>query len=97
MLKKWFLKYKKGLIIGFFLGAFVFPFLAVLGLISSFFEMLRPLLIGPLDFVKVFIPDVQIGPNSFYVPVYKWVLTLGFNGVCYAFVGALIQFLFRKK
>ena len=92
-----FLKCKKGLIIGFVLGAFVFPALSTLGLISSFFESLRFLLIGPFDLVANFIPDVQTAPDTFYVPVYKWVLCLGFNGLCYAFVGALVQCLLKKK
>lgn len=92
-----FLKYKKGLIIGFVLGALIFPALSTYGLISSFFEMLRPLLIGPFDFIAGFIPDVQISADTYSIPIYKWVLTLGFNGLCYAFVGALVQFLFRKK
>jgi len=96
MLKRWLLKYKRGLILGFVLGAFVFPALSTYGLISSFFESLRFLLIGPFDLIAGFIPDVQISAGTFYVPVYKWFLTLGFNGLCYAFVGALIQFL-RKK
>ena len=91
------MKYKKGLIIGFVLGAFVFPALSTLGLVSSFFESLRFLLIGPFDLVAGFIPDVQISADTFYIPVYKWILTLGFNGVCYAFLGALIQFLLKKK
>ena len=97
MLNKWLLKYQKSFIIGFVLGAFVFPALSTLGLVSSFFEMFRPLLIGPFDLIAGFIPDVQVSADTFYVPVYKWILCLGFNGVCYAFVGALIQFLFKKK
>ena len=95
-MKKWLMKYKKGLIIGFLVGALVFPALATLGLISSFFEMLRPLLIGPFDLIAGFIPDVQVAPDTFSVPIYKWVLCLGFNGVCYAFVGALVQFLWKR-
>ena len=97
MLNKWLLKYQKSFIIGFVLGAFVFPALSTLGLVSSFFESLRFLLIGPFDFVAGFIPNIQISADTFYVPVYKWILTLGFNGLCYAFVGGLIQFLRKKK
>ncbi len=92
-----FLRFKKGLIIGFLLGAFVFPALSTLGLVSSFFESLRPLLIGPFDLIAGFIPDVQISADTFYVPIYKWILCLGFNGLCYAFLGALIQFFLKKK
>ncbi len=97
MLKQRFLRFKKGLIIGFVLGVFVFPALSTLGLVSSFFESLRPLLIGPFDLIAGFIPDVQISADTFYVPIYKWVLCLGFNGLCYAFLGALIQFFLKKK
>jgi len=37
-MKHWLPDNKKGLIIGFILGAFVAPFLAILGLQSLFFE-----------------------------------------------------------
>jgi hypothetical protein len=87
--------HRKGLIIGFIFGAFIAPFLAIFGLISSFFEVLRPLLIGPMDIVGKFIPDIQTAPDTYYVPVYKWVLTLGFNGVCYAIFGGIIQSILR--
>jgi len=53
------------------------------------------LLIGPFDFVASFIPDIQTAPNTFYVPVYKWILTLGFNGIFYAIVGGTIQNIIR--
>ena len=88
---KWIINYKTGLIIGFIFGAVIAPFLAVFGLLISFFEMLRPLLIGPMDFVGNFIPNIQTAPNTFYIPVYKWILTLGANGICYALIGGIIQ------
>lgn len=90
-LKRWLIRNKKGLIIGFVFGAFIAPFLAVFGLVSSFFEALRLLFIGPMDLIGNLIPNAQTGPNSYYVSVYKWILTLGFNGVCYAFIGGIIQ------
>ena len=86
-----FRKNKKGLIIGFIIGAIVAPFLASLGLIAHFFEIVRPLLIGPMDFMGTLIPNIQTAPDTFYAPWYKWVLTLGFNGVCYSILGGLIQ------
>ncbi len=88
---KWIINHKTGLILGFIFGAVVAPFLAVFGLVISFFEMLRPLLVGPMDFVGSFIPNIQTAPNTFYVPVYKWILTLGSNGICYALIGGIIQ------
>ena len=90
-IKQWLIDNKLGLIIGFIFGAFIAPLLAILGLASSFFEALRPLLIGPMDIIGKLIPDVQTAPNTFYVPAYKWILTLGFNGICYAILGGLIQ------
>ena len=36
-------------------------------------------------------------PSSYYVPIHKWILTLMFNGMCYAFFGAIIQSLIKKK
>ena len=90
-IKEWFIDNKKGLIIGFIFGSFIAPFLAIFGLVSSFFEALRPLLIGPMDIIGNLIPNVQTAPNTFYVPAYKWILTLGFNGICYAILGGLIQ------
>lgn len=90
-MKNFFRTYKKGLIIGFILGALVFPALATLGLITHFFEYIRPLLIGPMDLISGLIPNRQLGPNSFEAPAYKWIVTLGFNGICYALLGALIQ------
>jgi len=96
-IKHWLSKNKKGLIIGFLIGAFVTPFLATLGLISIFFETIRPILIGPFDLVASQIPDVQIAPNTYAVPAHKWILGLGFNGICYALVGGIIQSLTRKQ
>ena len=86
---------KAGLILGFIFGAFIAPFLAILGLGIALFEVLRPLLIGPMDFIGNFIPNVQTGPHTYYVPIHKWILTLGGNGVCYAILGGIIQSLFR--
>ena len=60
---QWLLNNKIGLIIGFIFGAFIAPFLAVLGLGSVLFAALRPLLIGPMDFIGNFIPNVQTGPR----------------------------------
>jgi hypothetical protein len=88
---KWIINNKTGLILGFIFGAVITPSLAVFGLISSFIEILRPLLIGPMDFVGNFIPNIQTAPNTFYIPVYKWILTLGANGICYALIGGIIQ------
>ena len=90
-IKEWLIDYKIGLITGFVFGAFIAPFLAIFGLLSSFFEILRPLLIGPMDFIGNLIPNVQIVPNTYYVPAYKWILTLGFNGICYAVLGGIVQ------
>ena len=90
-LKRWLIDNKIGLIVGFIFGAFIAPFLAVFGLVISFFEVLRPLLIGPMDILGNLIPNIQTAPNTFYAPAYKWILTLGFNGVCYAIIGGIIQ------
>jgi len=94
-IKKWLIDNKIGLIIGFIFGAFIAPFLAVFGLVSPFFEALRPLLIGPFDFVASFIPDIQTAPNTYYTPAYKWILVLGFNGICYTIFGGFIQNIVR--
>ena len=87
---QWLLTNKTGLILGFIFGAFVAPFLSTLGLVIAFFESLKPLLIGPMRFVGSLIPDVQIGPDAFQVPIYKWILALGFNGICYAILSVII-------
>ena len=94
-IKKWIIDNKLGLIVGFIFGAVIAPFLAVFGLVISLFEVLRPLLIGPMDLIGNLIPNVQTAPNTFYVPAYKWILTLGFNGICYAILGGLIQNIIR--
>ncbi len=86
-----FLRYKKGILLGLLFGAIVGPLLMTLGIISHFFELLRPLLTGPMDWIRQFIPDRQIAPNTFEVPAYKWIIVLGFNGLCYALLGGLIQ------
>lgn len=90
-IKKWIIDNKLGLIAGFIFGALIAPFLAIFGLVIHFFEVLRPLLIGPMDIIGNLIPNVQTAPNTFYAPTYKWILTLGFNGICYAIVGGIIQ------
>lgn len=87
---QWLAANKTALVVGFIFGAFVAPLLSSLGLGSSFFESLKPLLIGPMRFVGSFIPDVQVGPNAYSVPIHKWILTLGFNGICYAITCAVI-------
>ena len=94
-IKQWLIDNKRGLIIGFIFGALIAPFLASFGLVISFFEVLRPLLIGPMDVIGKLIPNVQTAPNTFYVPAYKWILTLGFNGICYAIFGGIIQSIVR--
>lgn len=94
--KHWFSANKLGLILGFIFGALIAPSLAVLGLVSHFFEALRPLLIGPFDLIQPLIPNIQIGPNTYYSPWYKWVIDLGFNGVIYALVGGIIQSIIRS-
>ena len=96
-MNRWLLTKNKGLIIGFIFGAFFAPLLASLGLISSFFEILRPLLIGPMDLIGKLIPDIQTVPNTYYVPAYKWFIVLGFNGICYALFGAVIQTIISRK
>jgi len=95
-MKHWLPDNKKGLIIGFILGAFVAPFLAILGLQSLFFEWLRPLLVGPMDMIGRLIPNIQTEQNAYYVPSYKWIITLGFNGICYAILGGIIQNIIRS-
>ncbi len=92
---QWIIDNRKGFIIGFIFGVFGAPFLAIFGLVSSFFEVLRPLLIGPMDIIGHFIPDIQTASNTYYAPIYKWILTLGFNGVCYAIFGGIIQSILR--
>ena len=96
-IKKWFIENRRGLIIGFIFGAFIAPFLASFGLVISFFETLRPLLIGPMDFIGNLIPNIQTAPNTYYAPAYKWILTLGFNGICYGIIGGIIQSIIRLQ
>lgn len=93
----WLKNHKKGLILGFIFGAIIAPFLATLGLAIIFFEYLRPILIGPMDFVGGLIPNVQTGPNAYYAPAYKWILTFGANGIFYALIGGIIQYLFQSR
>lgn len=88
---QWLLKNKIGLVLGFIVGAFIMPFLASLGLSSASFEALRPLLIGPMDFVGNLIPNARIGSHAYYVPIYKWIISLGFNGICYSVLGGVIN------
>ncbi len=95
-MKSFFRKYKKGLITGFAIGAIVTPLISSLGIISHFFEILRPILVGPMDLIKDYFPDRQISPNTFEVPIYKWVIILGFNGICYAILGAMVQCIAKK-
>ena len=94
---KWFTNNKKGLILGFIFGAIITPFLTVLGLVIPFFGILRPLLIGPMDFIAGLIPNIQTAHDSFYAPAYKWILALGFNGICFAVLGGIIQNIKRGK
>lgn len=93
---QWLLANKTGLILGFIFGAFVAPFLSTLGLVVAFFESLKPLLIGPMRFVGSLIPDDQMGPYAIQVPIYKWILTLGFNGICYAILSVIIFSVVRR-
>ena len=88
---------RKGLIIGFIFGALIAQILATLGLILPLFEIIRPLLIGPMDLIGNLIPNIQTAPDTFYAPWYKWVLELGFNGICYALIGGLIQRLINSR
>jgi hypothetical protein len=85
-----------GLILGSVIGMIVAPFLAVLGLSIGFFQAVRPILVGPMDLMGSILPNIQTLPNSYYVPAYKWILTLGFNGICYAVLGGIIQNVVRS-
>ena len=96
-IKQWLIYNRKGLIIGFLFGAFIAPLLTIFGLVFLFFEALRPLLIGPMDLMSSLIPDIKTAPNTYYVPVYKWILTLGFNGIFYAILGGVVQSFIRIK
>ena len=93
----WFIANGRGLILGLVVGVIVAPFLAMLGLAIAFFETVRPVLIGPMDLLGSIIPNVQTSPNSTYVPPYKWILTLGFNGFCYALLGGIVQSVVRSR
>jgi hypothetical protein len=95
-IEKWLNENRKGLILGFVFGAFIAPVLAILGMLT-FFEALRPLLIGPMDLLGNLIPNIQTAPNTYYAPFYKWILTLGFNGIVYSALGGIIQSIFKKK
>lgn len=86
---QWLLNNKTGFIIGFIFGAFIAPFLAVLGLGSAFFMNLRPLLIGPMDLIKNIVPNIQTGPLK--------ILTLGFNGICYAVLAGIVYSIISKN
>jgi hypothetical protein len=87
---------KKVLIFGFFFGVVIAPLLAALGMMSAYLEFLKPLFTGPMLLMGSFIPDIQTEPNTFEVPIYKWILSLGFNGICFALVGVLILSAIRK-
>lgn len=93
--KQFLVNNKAGLILGFIFGALIAPFLVCLGLIIELPEILRPLLIGPMDFISNFIPNVQTGLDTYYVPMHSWILEVGGNGICYAILGGIIQSFFR--
>jgi hypothetical protein len=87
---------KKCLILGFLFGVLVAPILAALGMMSPYLEFFKPLFIGPMLLIGSFIPDISTGPNTFEVPMYKWFVSLCFNGIFYAVVGVLIVSVIRK-
>jgi len=89
--------YKRGIILGFIFGSIIAPAIAVFGLISPFIENMRPVLVGPMDFIASFIPNTQIGPDTYYAPMYKWILVHGFNGIIYAIAGGLLQNILRRR
>ena len=96
-IRQWFFSNKKGLIIGFIFGSVIAPFLASLGLGIALFEVLRLFLIAPMDLIGNLIPNVQVASNTFYVPAYKWILALGFNGICYAVLGGIVEGFVRRR
>ncbi len=91
----WFTANRHGLILGLVVGVIAPPFLAMFGLVIASPEVVRPLLIGPFDLMGSFIPSVLTSPNSGYIPWYKWILTLGFNGICYSMLGGIVQSVIR--
>lgn len=64
----WFAANRRGLILGLVFGLIVAPFLAMLGMVIAFFEVVRSLLVGPMDLIGSIIPNLQTSPNSYYVP-----------------------------
>lgn len=95
-IKQWLSNHRIGLGVGLVFGALVAPFLATLGLVIPAFEQMRPLLISPMDLIADLIPNVQTGPDSYAAPLYKWILTLGFNGLCFAVLGGIVELLLKK-
>jgi len=93
---QWLVNNKKGLIWGFIFGMFIAPILAALGILSSFFEMLRPVLIGPMDLISSLIPAKTMAATNFLEGfVVDLILPLGFNGLCYVLIGGIIQSFMR--
>jgi len=92
---QWVIDNKKGLIWGFVFGAFIAPIVAAFGILSSFFEMLRPVLIGPMDIIGNLIPLIKTGKDTYQMPVYYWIIAPGFNGFCYTVFGGIIQSFMR--
>ena len=90
-IKNWFVTNNKGLILGFIFGALVAPFIASFGLVIYFIEILGPVLLGPMRLLVKLIPSIWQYPYS----VYEWILALGFNGICYALLGGIIQSIIR--
>jgi len=80
------LKHKKAFIWGFIFGAIVAPALSLLGLIAPVFDRIRPMLIGSMDVVSRYFPDVQPGPFSFAVSALKWILMLSVNGLIFSLI-----------
>ena len=80
----WFVKNKKGLMWGFIVGVAIAPAISVFGLVSYFIEFLRPILIGPMDYV-----NYQLFPNS--DNEWPFLLSFIFNGICYSIFFGFIQ------
>ncbi len=72
-------------IYGFLFGAFIAPFLSTLSLLFSFFEKIRFILIGPIDITNSIIPNIQTN-NTYYIPIYKWIISLGLNGLYWSLI-----------
>ena len=79
---------------GFVFGAFILPFITILGLSVPYLEYLKPLLSPGILAAQLFV--VGLGDNMSYIPTLGWIAFGVVNGVLYSLVFTGIYFALRK-